>query len=66
MTLYMKVTKDEYELPLMVEDSLDEFARRLGTTKGSILSALSHKHRGWARVKVEDDDLWMSSEQETQ
>ena len=56
MTLYMKTTKDRFELPLIVADSPKELAQKVGTTKASVLSALSHKQKGWARVKIEEDE----------
>ena len=39
--LWMFVTKDEYELPLMVCDSVDELAKRLGKRPNTIYSAIS-------------------------
>ena len=33
MKLYLRVTKDEYELPLAVADSAQELAVMMGTTK---------------------------------
>lgn len=56
MKIYMKVTKDKYELPIIVADSPKELADKAGTNKNVILSALSHKYPGWARVEIEEDD----------
>ena len=58
MKLYMMVTKDRYELPLCVADSLDELAVMVDSTKNSIASAISHakqKGRKCKYVKVEVD-----------
>ena len=49
MILYMKVTRDEYELPLAVADSVEELSRMTGSTEGSIWSTLSHQKTG--RIK---------------
>lgn len=54
--LYMYVTKDEYELPLVIADSAEELAQMLGTTKNTVLSSIAHKRQGWARVSVEEGD----------
>jgi len=41
----MKITKDEYELPIAVADSLSELAELTGDTVSTISSAMSHtKH----------------------
>ena len=54
--LYMYVTRDDYELPLIVADSAEELAQMLGTTKNTVLSCISHKRKGWARVSVEEGE----------
>lgn len=56
MTLYMMVTKDKYELPLLICDTPQELADKAGVKKRSLLSSLSHKNKGWARVEVEEDE----------
>lgn len=65
MTLYMMTTKDKYELPLAVADSMQELARITGANLNSIQSCLCHKRTRvnktdkhwskWHRVEVEDD-----------
>ena len=40
--LWLKVTKDEYELPLIVADTSTELALRLGLSKTSVLSSYHH------------------------
>ena len=54
--LYMQVTKDEYELPIVVADSADELGEIVGKSGNSILSLLSRGTAGWARVVLEDED----------
>lgn len=59
MTVYMMVTNDKYELPLMIEDTAAELSRKLHMNPNSVGSAISaakirgHKCR---YVKVEIDD----------
>ena len=40
MTLYMDVTNDKYELPMIVADSAVELARRLNVKTNSVYSAM--------------------------
>ena len=62
MTIYMKVTEDEYELPEAVADSIAELARFLGKRTNVISSCLSHvKHipgrkSCYKRVEINDED----------
>lgn len=51
--LWMMVTRDEYELPLYWADTAAELAEIVGTTKMSILTAVSHEEHGrsWSRYK---------------
>lgn len=51
--LWMMVTRDEYELPLYWADTAAELAEIVGTTKMSILTAVSHEVHGrsWSRYK---------------
>lgn len=59
MTLYMKVTRDEYELPVAVAETKAELARMLGLSRENVRSAFSHakkyKHPTYVVVEVEDD-----------
>lgn len=57
--LYVRSTGDRLDLPLAVADSAEELARMLGTTKGSVMSSISHGHKGWERVEVEVSDAEM-------
>lgn len=56
MKLYMKVTKDEYELPLIVEDSPTKLAQRLGLKVGSVTSMVSKNRSGFVKVEVDDEE----------
>ena len=54
--LYLLVTKDEYELPIIVTDCVKELAEFCGDTVNNILSCISHakKSGGKSRyVRVE-------------
>lgn len=67
MTLYMAVTADEYELPLLVEEQMYVFAKKLGIRQDTLSKELSlikygryknsGKNRGYRlrKVEVEDD-----------
>lgn len=57
--LYMVVTKDKYELPLGVYDSLDELAEKQGVNKNYVKQSISRYEHGtnkcfvpFRRVKV--------------
>lgn len=60
--LYIWQSKDEYELPLFVTDSLEELARVCGRSKMQILSLISKKNSGevkrcaFDRVTIEEDE----------
>lgn len=64
MTLYMAVTADAYELPLIVEEKAADLAKRLGLKSNQISTACtdrrknhSGKRRGYriVRLEVEED-----------
>lgn len=64
MTLYMKVTRDKYELPLIVADSKAELARRCGVQPSTIAHSTN---KNWTRptyvvVEIEDDEEVDSNE----
>lgn len=60
MTLYMKVTRDEYELPVAVAETKAELARMLGIKCEHVRTAFSHakkyKHSTYVVVEVDDDN----------
>lgn len=49
MTVYMMVTDDELELPLVVADSAQELADIIGRNVNTIYSGISHEKHG--RIK---------------
>lgn len=52
----MKTTLDELELPEAVAGSAAELAKMLGTTRGVVYSSIAHKHKGWHKVTIEEDE----------
>ena len=56
MILYMEVTHDEYELPLVVADSMGELARMRGVGVDAISKGVKRSTSRWKKVRV--DDLW--------
>ena len=61
--IWMKVTHDEFELPVIVADSLAELAQKDGVTTNNISSSVSHAKAGrkpsspYRRVVLEEGDL---------
>lgn len=43
--VYMLVTSDKYELPLIVTDTMAELARLTGQKRSSVASAISHSKK---------------------
>lgn len=56
MTLYMKVTKDKYELPIAVAGSTRELALMLGVTPNCVSSCFAKKYPSWKKVEIEDEE----------
>ena len=58
--MYMAVTADEYELPLVVASNAQELADKLNTTIGNVYSTaskgMSGKRNGYKIVRVRDED----------
>lgn len=60
--LYILVTRDEYELPIIVEESPTELARKCGVDPETIISVALKAERGevvqarYRRVLIEDDN----------
>ena len=58
--LWLKVTSDEYELPVAVADTAAKLAELCDTTEGTIYSSMSHmKHGQWSpyrKVRIEIDE----------
>ena len=56
MKLYLKVTRDKYELPVAVADSAEELAAMVGATKNNVYSCISKRYKGWKRVVIDDEE----------
>lgn len=62
MTVWIKVTKDEFELPVAIADTAEELAEILGVDRSTILSAVRRYERGevsfsvYRRLEIEDDE----------
>ena len=56
MTLYMKTTRDKYEFPIAVADTARELAEMVGTSQSVIYSSISHKHKGYCKVEIEEEN----------
>lgn len=54
MTLYMKTTYDEYELPVAVADSPKELAEMIGTSASVVSSSISHGRCTFHKIVIED------------
>lgn len=61
MTVYIKVTHDEYEHIIAIADTIGQLANETGTTSNAIKSAMSHKKSGvhkwcaYRKVIIEND-----------
>lgn len=60
MTYYMAITKDKYELPLAVGDSMKELAEMLGISPDAIWIAIKRtakdgKQRGFCKVVIQNE-----------
>ena len=56
MTLFMKVTRDRYELPLAVAQTQAELARIVGVDETAVSKGLRNENSAYKKVEVEDDD----------
>ena len=52
--LWLLVTKDKYELPILVADTANELAKMTGTTKNNVVSQISrgNKKSMYRRVRA--------------
>ena len=60
MIVYMEISKDKYELPVAIADSVEKLAKIRKVSANSIASRMYHCKRGgyWCRyikVEIEDD-----------
>lgn len=61
MIVWMKVTKDKYELPVVVADTCVELAAILGVSENSIRTAIcnskrQHYNTVYRKVEITEDD----------
>ena len=56
MTLYIRCTTDDLELPMAVADSVQELSRMTGRTVGTIYTQISKNRPGWKKVVIEEDE----------
>ena len=61
MVCWMKVTRDKYEFPIVIADTVKQLAEICGVTTNSIYSAYCRaKHGGgftmYKRIEMEDED----------
>ena len=54
--IFMKVTKDAFEIPLAVADTAAELAEVTGTHRTTILRAVNKKGSGFVKVAVERNE----------
>lgn len=60
MKLYMAVTADEYELPLIVSDKIKDIAKYSGTSESNVYQGIYYDYSGkrkkmkFVRVDVND------------
>lgn len=60
MKVYMQITMDKYELPIIVANSVPELARITGVSANTIRSNMSHAKKygfkyKFIAVEIEDD-----------
>ena len=62
MKIWMKLTNDKYQLPMMIADSAKELAEICGTTPNNVVSTNSHFRKGritnpsYVCVTIEEGD----------
>lgn len=56
MTIYMQVSKDKYELPIAVADSVTELAEIASTTAGAISTAICKGRKGFCKVVIDEEE----------
>ena len=54
--LYMYTTKDDLELPLIVEEDPKVLAKKIGMSTNCLHSLISKKRRGYVKVDVDEED----------
>lgn len=54
--LYMYTTKDDLELPLIVEEDPKVLAKKIGMSTNCLHSLISKKRRGYKKVIIDDEN----------
>lgn len=57
MALYIKYSREYPYLPEAVADSAKELARKTGTSRSAVYSAISHGQSTYAVIKDEEDEI---------
>lgn len=62
MILWMSLSRDEYKLPEVVVDSIQELAEKCGVTPGSIYVSMCRSRKGimpekYCRVETSDNEV---------
>lgn len=63
MKIFMEVTRDRYELPLIVADSSRELAQKSGANQDAVISTIckwvkgERKRSRFIRIEVEDEEI---------
>ena len=52
----MVTTRDDLELPIIVEDNMVDIAKKLGMQKASVRSCFSHKYNGYHKIEMEEEN----------
>lgn len=52
--VYIMTTKDKYEFPIMIEDSLVELSRKSGVSKATIKSSIRRGAVGYKKIRIDE------------
>lgn len=55
-SVILKVTRDKYELPLLVAKNVDEMARMTGLTRDAIYKSIRRKDGQFIKVYIDEED----------
>lgn len=56
MTLYMRVTNDEYELPVAIAETKKDLSRMLGLNDSAVSKVMQYKSPLYVAVEVDNDE----------
>jgi len=54
--VWMRVSKDKYELPEIIANSAAELARKCGVTKGVVFRLAKKKHSKYVKVVLDENE----------